>query len=311
MTLASKSNGLTGGDIQPWHLKATFTVLDDQGNPGETGTYEEYWASQHQYKIVYMNGDYTQTEYGTEEGLKRSGAHTMPPALFRRASSELTNPILVNDQLLEHWILDREKRERDGVKLVCLDVKGWSMPNGSRTFEGPTYCLDADRPMLKFDTSPIDSSEWVRSNFLNFQGHYVSGDLECVRLGKVLFRAHVDSIEILKTNTETDFAPPPDAVLTPQRVNISGGVAQGILSQKAPVEYPPDAKAAGISGTVVLQIVIGKDGHVSDIQVVSGPSALQQATVDSVRKWVYMPYLLNGEAVTVNTTVNVVFTLSR
>lgn len=311
MALAAKSNGLTGSDIQPWHLKASFTILDDQGNPSEKGTYEEYWASQHQYKIVYANGGYNQVEYGTDAGLKRSGANTLPPALFRRASSELTNPILVNDQLLEHWILDHEKRERGGVKLVCLHVKGWSTPNDSRAFDGPTYCLDADRPMLRFDTNPMDSSEWARSNFLNFQGHYIAGDVECIRQTKSLFRAHIDSIETLKAVNESDFAPPPDAVLTPRRVNISGGVAVGILSQKAPVEYPLDAKAGGVSGTVVLQIVIGKDGHVSEVKVISGPSPLQTAAVDSVRKWVYRPYLLNGEAVEVNTTVNVVFTLGR
>jgi periplasmic protein TonB len=43
--------------------------------------------------------------------------------------------------------------------------------------------------------------------------------------------------------------------------------------------------------------------------VVSGPTLLQRAAVDAVTSWLYRPYLLNGEPVEVETTVNVVFKL--
>jgi len=97
----------------------------------------------------------------------------------------------------------------------------------------------------------------------------------------------------------------------PKRVNISAGVAQGLLEHKVAPTYPMDAKAAGISGTVVLQVVIGRDGHIDNLKVVSGPGALQQAALDAVKDWVYRPYLLNGEPVEVVTTVNVIFTLAK
>jgi protein TonB len=73
--------------------------------------------------------------------------------------------------------------------------------------------------------------------------------------------------------------------------------------------YPPIAKAARVSGTVVLQATISKTGAIENLTVTSGPAMLQQAALDAVRTWRYRPYLLNNEPVEVQTTVNVIFTL--
>ncbi len=74
--------------------------------------------------------------------------------------------------------------------------------------------------------------------------------------------------------------------------------------------YPPIARAARISGTVVLHVVISTTGLVKDIHVVSGSPLLQQSALDAVKNWRYRPYLLNNQPVEVETTVNVVYTLS-
>ncbi len=95
----------------------------------------------------------------------------------------------------------------------------------------------------------------------------------------------------------------------PKKVNISAGVAVGLLIQKTIPIYPPIAKAARVSGTVVLQATISKQGTIENLHVVSGPAMLQQAALDAVRTWRYRPYLLNNEPVEVDTTVNVIFTL--
>jgi peptidyl-prolyl cis-trans isomerase A (cyclophilin A) len=108
--------------------------------------------------------------------------------------------------------------------------------------------------------------------------------------------------------------PPPPAPAasaeTPHRfVPVSAGVAaRNLLKRTTPV-YPPDAKAAGTSGTVVLAVTISEYGMVEDVKVVSGPAALQQAAIDAVKTWVYKPFLLNGEPVGVKTQVNIIFTL--
>ena len=95
----------------------------------------------------------------------------------------------------------------------------------------------------------------------------------------------------------------------PKKVNISAGVAVGLLIQKTTPVYPPIAKAARVSGTVVLQATISKSGTIENLRVVSGPAMLQQAALDAVKTWRYRPYLLNNDPVEVETTINVIFTL--
>jgi protein TonB len=95
----------------------------------------------------------------------------------------------------------------------------------------------------------------------------------------------------------------------PKKLSISSGVMQGNLLEKTVPQYPAIAKAARIQGTVVLQATISKAGSIENLRVVSGPPMLQQAAMDAVRSWRYKPYLLNGDPVEVETTVNVVFNL--
>jgi protein TonB len=75
--------------------------------------------------------------------------------------------------------------------------------------------------------------------------------------------------------------------------------------------YPPLARTARVSGIVVLEAVIGKDGSVSEIHVVSGHPLLQQAAVDAVKQWKYKPTMLNDEPVEVQTTITVTFNLGQ
>jgi len=73
--------------------------------------------------------------------------------------------------------------------------------------------------------------------------------------------------------------------------------------------YPEDAKHAHISGTVVLHVIIAKDGSILSLEVISGPPELTGSTMQAVGQWRYKPVLLNGEPLEVDTTVSVVFTL--
>ncbi|HEY1902012.1 MAG TPA: energy transducer TonB [Terracidiphilus sp.] len=94
-------------------------------------------------------------------------------------------------------------------------------------------------------------------------------------------------------------------------VRISSGVAASIAIKQALPLYPAIAVEARIQGTVVLAATISKTGTVDDLRVVSGPPLLRQAALNAVSQWRYRPYLLNGEPVAVETTVNVVFNLQR
>jgi protein TonB len=97
----------------------------------------------------------------------------------------------------------------------------------------------------------------------------------------------------------------------PRIVTVSSGVAVGMLVQKTTPAYPPIAKTAGVSGTVVLEAIISKQGTIEDLHVVSGPVMLRKAAEDAVRTWRYHPYKLNNEPTEVQTTVNVIFSLTN
>ncbi|SRR5579871_300486 len=99
-------------------------------------------------------------------------------------------------------------------------------------------------------------------------------------------------------------------VATPQRVRVSQGVVSGLKVRDVKPNYPPLARQARIQGTVVLHAVIGKDGGIQNLTLISGHPMLAPAAIEAVKQWRYKPYLLNGEPVEVDTEVQVNFTLS-
>jgi protein TonB len=92
--------------------------------------------------------------------------------------------------------------------------------------------------------------------------------------------------------------------------HISSGVMEGMLINRVLPVYPVPARAMRIAGRVRLQATISRDGTIENLHVTSGPVLLQQAAIDAVKQWRYRPYLLNGEPVEVETTINVDFTMN-
>jgi len=103
--------------------------------------------------------------------------------------------------------------------------------------------------------------------------------------------------------------PLPHPINGPLRVGGNVQAARAI-KKVAPV-YPEEARAARISGVVRLHVIIGKDGKIEQLEVISGHPLLQQAALDAVRQWQYQQTLLNGEPVKVDTTIDVIFSLNR
>ncbi len=97
----------------------------------------------------------------------------------------------------------------------------------------------------------------------------------------------------------------------PLRVRVSQGVAQGMIQHKVAPVYPPLARQARIQGQVVLAAVVGCDGAMQSLRVVSGHPLLGPAAMDAVKQWRYSPYLLNGKTVEVETQITVNFTLKK
>ena len=95
-----------------------------------------------------------------------------------------------------------------------------------------------------------------------------------------------------------------------QRVRVSQGVTAGLVIHTVQPMYPPLARTARVQGAVQLAAIIGKDGTIQNLHVISGHPLLTQAALDAVKQWRYKPYILNGEPVEVDTQITVNFTLS-
>ncbi|HEY6185288.1 MAG TPA: energy transducer TonB, partial [Terriglobales bacterium] len=85
--------------------------------------------------------------------------------------------------------------------------------------------------------------------------------------------------------------PPPNAasISTPTRVRISQGVSTGLLIHRVSPIYPVEARRNRVQGKVLLRAVIGTDGNIKDLQVISGPKELVDPAVGAVQQWRYKP----------------------
>lgn len=92
-----------------------------------------------------------------------------------------------------------------------------------------------------------------------------------------------------------------------ETLRISSGVSSGMLLGAIRPVYPAIARAAGVSGTVVIAARIDKTGRITGAQVMSGPGMLRSAALEALSEARYKPFLLNGEPVEVETTVVINF----
>ena len=58
--------------------------------------------------------------------------------------------------------------------------------------------------------------------------------------------------------------------------------------------YPPQARTMRLTGVVKVEVMVDEEGNVTEVQNTNGPSLLQRAAVDAVRKWQFKPFVRNG-----------------
>jgi protein TonB len=97
----------------------------------------------------------------------------------------------------------------------------------------------------------------------------------------------------------------------PKRIRVSQGVILGQLIHRVEPVYPRIALSAHVQGAVQLKAIISKTGDVTELEVLSGHPILVPAALNAVKQWRYRPYLLNGEAVEVETNITVNFNLAE
>lgn len=305
---AMVDTALDGSDVKPWHLKLDVQLFDAKGKPAEQGTVEEWWASPHQRAIIYSLPSYSGKLVENSEGVFRSAQAGDPPELVTALINQVTHPMPPAKDVDESTP-DLRKESFGKVPLDCIML---SQPIKRVAYAPlglfPTYCFDAGTDSLRA-TYDFGSQTVVRNRLGNFQHKSVAVDMS-VALGAVnAASAHITTLAVADADpaifTKSDDMTPAGKVAL-----LSSGLIAGHIASKVPPVYPKSARSNGTTGSVVMHALIGKDGHVRSLRVMSAADPdLAIAALAAVRQWTYTPYLLNGERVEVDTTITVNFNI--
>ena len=176
-------------------------------------------------------------------------------------------------------------------------------PGKSRSLDSLAYCTDADNNVVAI-TAPLFVVQ--RSDFRRYRSHEIPMRLLLSYEGKRALSVSVTELDVLPNSTVSNTHTKP----APSRIP-SDAIAALKIKQKTP-KYPKEAKKKHISGTVLLMALITKHGTIADLDVIASPDPrLTEAAREAVQGWTYRPYLLNGEPVEVDTTIDVNFSLGK
>jgi hypothetical protein len=280
-------NGLRSADLQPWHILVTYDQFDEDGDNVHSGVYEEYWAGAKKYKRIYKSDNLNETDYATEKGLYRLGDQQWPDRAQLQVRSEIVEPFFYAATLVGFHGKNVERTLGD-YKLQCVFIEKDS------EISNPTqYCFEADGSVLRYSKG-FGWFQTVYNDIVPFQGRSLGQAVQVTDGGKPYLKLHVEKIELISQVDDADFVPPP-AAIGPLGDRVSG--VHPVLIKMSPLQWPASLRSQHF--TVATEVVIGKDGRVVSAHGVSGPSEGYKSCEDSVRKWVFKPYLILGEPVEV------------
>jgi TonB family protein len=120
----------------------------------------------------------------------------------------------------------------------------------------------------------------------------------------VIGATSANTAEISDVIGSSNVAAPPAPTV---RVRVGGVIVQPQLVHSVPPIYPTAARTANISGNVVLNAQVDKDGNVSSVKVVSGPVPLQAAAIAAMKQWKYKAATLDADPIATTVTVTIRF----
>ena len=116
-----------------------------------------------------------------------------------------------------------------------------------------------------------------------------------------------EAVAVTPTDTEPEESPAASAVYS----TVPAGGTEPVVATRTMPSYPAAARARGTEGTVILRVIVRKDGSVDDVNVLRDqPNGLGDAAAEAVRNWRFRPATFHGQAIDVYYTVTVNFRLS-
>ncbi len=303
-------------DAPPFHLRIDLQLYDLKGKPSRTGTIEEWWVSPNEYRIETNSGS---LHYVTATGQSNVAPH---PDRDSYLLSELWQKTVRPLADLHPLVAPTESKQTVGnAQLDCFTMSPLADANFDPSQPAPMYCTDPGDHRLRLVRHGFQLL--VRNSLGNFQGTEVALSSSILYLGRPAISGKISLLQSFTPGSagspalETS-APAAEVKSTASAAGpagkvtlIAGRVAAGRILERTNPSYPPGARAAHITGSVLLHAVITKEGRIGSLFVIASPDeSLSGAAMDAVRTWKYAPYLLSGKPVEVDTTITVNFTMN-
>jgi TonB family protein len=313
MRETTKLTSLDVANLQPWYLKMEVQTFDDKGQLSEQSTVEEWWAGPMLNREVYTSPRHTTTEIHNADGYYRTAGEGPGAYQLDLMRQQVVHPLPSQDEI-DSGELEERTEDLGKVKLDCLmlgqQIRGVAFfPFGLF----PMYCMDHGNNSLRLS---YDFANLViaRNSMGSFLGKSVPLEIDVNVGGKTILSAKVVTLKTVPL-TSMDFVPGTGLEkLENEPAKVVGAVIGGNLLKETKVQpvYPESARERGVSGTVVMRAIIGSDGHIRRLKLLSYPDAdLAISALQAVRYWTYKPYTLNGEPTSVDTTITVNYAIGR
>jgi len=266
--------------LTAFELKASVK-LENQGKP-IAGSYLFLWKGSDQWREEVALPSYTQVTVGAKGVVFQKRSTDFLPLQI----SQLQGLMSYGRRLLpgpKETILRVHGHKINGIKVDCVEIADPEHNSREICVDLSTNALVRESPFVDRDLAAVGSKLFPRS-------------LTYVEHGKSIVLAEVTELKTTDAFPSSAFDPPPGALSKPGCINPD----RGWVDRKVPPIYPPQERMAHREGTVSVYAVIGSDGTLHDLRIVSGASpALDRSTLDAMLQWRYEPYTCNGVPVEV------------
>ena len=185
----------------------------------------------------------------------------------------------------------------------------------SATVPPPVDVGTTSKPQIASPSAPSSTATTPSTAAKHKETTVPPGSLVVFENGKEVFRmapAQKQAADTSSSAAQRGSGTQSASSIEPEKVmKISPAAVAGNLLHRVEPEYPEAARQQRIQGAVVVDVHIGRDGAVQDVQTISGPPLLAQASLDAVKQWRFKPRSVNGRPTEMQTRITLNFKLPQ
>ncbi|HEX4006164.1 MAG TPA: hypothetical protein VHX60_08315 [Acidobacteriaceae bacterium] len=285
LQLGSKVNGLHGPGLNPWHVRASWQILDDKGQPLHHGTYEEWWAADDEFKVDLVADGFHQIRWATAQGDFTSGDPGWPAWVFTFVQNTLLDP-LPDGGGSSDTRLKFESTSRPTPSGVCVLA-------GEKHEKRVTgkFCFTDGKAAIRLNAGAVTQANF--DGIMEFHDRFLARAVHLLRVGMPAIEMYLDAVDDL-VPAPGEFNPPANAVAAPPWAHVPKGMIIGKRLSGEDLFYPSRTERQRGYTVIELWGVIGLDGRLRNAEIIGAPAELQQQAPATMKTWRFEVSKLNG-----------------